>query len=130
MRKSAFFWSFEENAIIIKGRVNGKTTLRFLLDTGATNTSLDSNALALTGVDMRKPIDKVLLETANGIISTSVYLADSLYALGIEKVNYPVQVLDFLQRGITSEYDGILGLDFLQGTHFCIDTLHNEIISH
>ena len=128
MKKSPFFWSFEKNAIIVKGRVNGKTTLRFLLDTGATNTSIDSNALALTGIDIRKPIDKVLLETANGIISTNVYLSDSLDGLGISRTVFPVQVLDFLQRGITSEYDGILGLDFLQGTHFCIDTLHNEII--
>ena len=127
MKRSPFFWSFERNAIIIKGRVNSKTILRFLLDAGATNTSLDSNAIALTGIDIRKPIDKVLLETANGIISTNVYLVDSIDGLGINRVIFPVQVLDFLQRGITSEYDGILGLDFLQGTHFCIDTLHNEI---
>jgi hypothetical protein len=54
----------------------------------------------------------------------------SVAALGIVKENFPVQIIDFIERNITSEYDGILGLDFLQGTHFCIDTLHNEIIIH
>ena len=41
--------------------------------------------------------------------------------LGITKTNFEVQVYDFLAHGITSDYDGVVGLDFLKEYKFCID---------
>ncbi len=115
------------NAIIIEGWANEEGFLNLLLDTGASHTSLDSNALAISSIQLSQPVDKVLVETANGVISTNVYLMDSLESLGIYKSAFPVQIIDFIERGITSEYDGIIGLDFLAGTHFCIDTVQQQI---
>ena len=115
------------DAIIVAGRVNEGGFLNLLLDTGASHSCLDSNALAVSNIQVAKPIDKVLVETANGVISTNVYSIRSLKALGIRKTDFPVQILDFIERGITSEYDGIIGLDFLAGTHFCIDTVQQQI---
>jgi hypothetical protein len=40
---------------------------------------------------------------------------------------FPIQVYDFIAHGIYSDYDGLLGLDFLKGTKFCIDLNENTI---
>jgi hypothetical protein len=43
-----------------------------------------------------------------------------LESLGIEKTNFEVQVYDFLAHGITSNYDGVIGLNFLRENKFCL----------
>jgi hypothetical protein len=50
-----------------------------------------------------------------------------LECLGIIKTNFEVQVYDFLAHGITSEYDGVIGLNFLRNNKFCIDMLKGEV---
>jgi predicted aspartyl protease len=40
--------------------------------TGATNTTIDSNALYLLGYDLKDSVGDVEIETANGIITTKV----------------------------------------------------------
>lgn len=129
MKKIRFIWAADDNAILVKGNINNRRAMKFMLDTGASHTSIDSNALSIVGLRLSKPIDRVLVETANGVISTNVYLIDlfDLFeTLGIRKIAFPVQIIDFIARGITSEYDGIIGLDFLAGTHFCIDTVQQH----
>ena len=98
-----------------------------VLDTGATNTTIDSNALHLYGYDFNECIETVLIETANGIIETEVYEIQNLSCLGITKSKFHAQVYDFIAHGVFSDYEGLLGLDFLEGTKFCIDTKLNEI---
>jgi predicted RNA-binding protein len=39
-----------------------------------------------------------------------------------------VQVYDFLAHDILSSYQGVLGLDFFEGTRFTIDMVENTII--
>lgn len=36
-------------------------------------------------------------------------------------------ILVNIEIGIFSDYNGLLGLDFLEGTKFCIDTKENTI---
>ena len=43
------------------------------------------------------------------------------------KEKFQIQVYDFLAHGIFSDYNGLLGLDVLEGTKFCIDTRENTI---
>jgi hypothetical protein len=38
-----------------------------------------------------------------------------------------VQAHDFLEHGITSDYNGLLGLDFFEGCKFCIDMEMSEL---
>jgi hypothetical protein len=52
---------------------------------------------------------------------------DSFASLGLKKEKFQIQVFDFLAHGIFSDYNGLLGLDFLEGTKFCIDTIENTI---
>ncbi len=67
------------------------------------------------------------IETANGIITTKVFELNSFSSLGLTEKKFPIQVYDFIAHGIHSDYDGLLGLDFLRGTKFCIDLKENTI---
>lgn len=98
-----------------------------IFDTGCSNTTIDSNALYLLGHDLKDSIGTVEIETANGIVETQVYELDSFSSLGMTKNNFQIQVYDFLAHGIFSDYNGLLGLDFLEGTKFCIDTLEGTL---
>jgi len=98
-----------------------------ILDTGATNTTIDSSALYLLGHDLKDNVGTVEIETANGIIETEVFEIDIFSSLGMTKTNFQIQVYDFLAHGIFSDYNGLLGLDFLEGIKFCIDMNENTI---
>ncbi len=117
----------ESGLIIISVEIDGKFELKMVLDTGATNTTIDSNALYLLGYDLKDSIGRVEIETANGVIETDVFELLSFSSLGLSKDNFQIQVYDFLAHGIFSDYNGLLGLDFLEGTKFCIDTKSNTI---
>jgi len=67
------------------------------------------------------------IETANGIIETEVFEIGTFESLGLTKEKFQVQVYDFLAHSIFSDYNGLLGLDFLEGIKFCIDTRENSI---
>lgn len=99
-----------------------------IFDTGATNTTIDSNALYLLGYDLKDIKGIVEIETANGIIQTEIFELNTISSLGINKSNFQIQVYDFISHGIFSDYNGLLGLDFLENTKFCIDTNLDEII--
>ncbi len=98
-----------------------------VLDTGATNTTIDSNTLYLLGYDLKDNIGTVEIETANRIIETKVFEVSSFASLGLLKENFQIQVYDFVAHGVFSDYNGLLGLDFLEGTKFCIDTKQNTV---
>jgi hypothetical protein len=67
------------------------------------------------------------IETASGVIETEVFEIQKLTGLGITKNDFPVIVYDFLAHGIFSNYQGLLGMDFFEGTKFGIDTVRNQI---
>ena len=117
----------ESGLIIISIEIDDKYEFKMVLDTGATNTTIDSNALYLLGYDLKDNIGIVEIETANGIIETEVFEIDSFSSLGRTKNRFQIQVYDFLAHGIFSDYNGLLGLDFFEGTKFCIDTKRNTI---
>jgi predicted aspartyl protease len=117
----------QSGLILVNIEIDYKFSLKMILDTGATNTTIDSNALYLLGHDLKDNIGTVEIETANGIIETQIYEIDSFSSLGITKQKFQIQVYDFLAHGIFSDYNGLIGLDFLEGTKFCIDTSENTI---
>lgn len=117
----------ESGLILVNVEIDKKYELKMILDTGATNTTIDSNALYLLGHDLKDCIGIVEIETANGIIETEVFELESFASLGIKKEKFEIQVYDFIAYGIFSDYNGLLGLDFLESTKFCIDTIENTI---
>ena len=117
----------ESGLILVNVEIDNKYELKMILDTGATNTTIDSNALYLLGHDLKDSIGTVEIETANGIIETEVFEINTFASLGLTMVKFPIQVYDFVAHGIFSDYNGLLGLDFLENTKFCIDTRENTI---
>ena len=117
----------ESGLIIVSIEIDDKYELKMVLDTSATNRTIDSNALYLLGYDIKDNIGKVEIETANGIIETEVFEISSFSSLGQTKEKFQVQIYDFLDHGIFSDYNGLLGLDFFEGIKFCIDTKLNVI---
>jgi predicted aspartyl protease len=115
----------ESGLIVVSIEIDKKYRLKMMLDTGASNTTIDSNALFLLGYDLKDSIGIVEIETANGVIESSLFEVRHFQAFGLEKEHFEIQVYDFLAHGIFSDYDGLLGLDFLEGTKFCIDTKLN-----
>lgn len=117
----------ESGLILVHVVIDKMFKLKMILDTGATNTTIDSNALYLFGHDLKDNIGTVEIETANGIVETEVFEIDTFASLGLIKEKFQIQVYDFLAHGIFSDYNGLLGLDFFEGTKFCIDTRENTI---
>ena len=104
-----------------------KQELRLAIDTGATHTTIDFNALQLSGYELRNKIATVFNETANGIVESEIFEVKQIIGLGIIRNNFRIQVYDFLAHGIYSDYHGLLGLDFFEGRKFCIDLNANVI---
>ena len=127
MRFFLFDIATEEDIIIVNASIENKYRFRLALDTAATHTTIDSNVLYLSGYELRDSKGEYEIETANGIIIVERYNIGRLECLGIIKTDFEVQVYDFLAHGIASDYDGVIGLNFLREHKFCIDLLKGEI---
>jgi gag-polyprotein putative aspartyl protease len=117
----------DEDVILVNASIEGKFKFRLALDTAATHTTIDSNVLYFSGYELKNSIGEKEVETANGIIIVENYTVENLECLGILKSIFEVQVFDFLAHSITSDYDGVIGLNFLKDHKFCIDIPNAEI---
>jgi predicted aspartyl protease len=126
--KYTFKRDVEGGTIVIPIILSGMGVLNFMLDTGASHTTLDRDIVLMEGYDIHNPIDQTLVETSNGVIEVDVFELESLSAFGITRRNVQVQVYDFLAHNILSNYQGVLGLDFFEGTRFTIDMVENSIV--
>jgi predicted aspartyl protease len=127
MKKISIPIPSEEEVVVLEALINDKNELLLALDTAATHTTIDSNTLHLFGFSLGKSKERVEVETSNGIIITEIYEIPKLEVLGVVETNFDVQVYDFIAHGITSNYDGVLGLDFLKKRKFCLDLPNGEI---
>jgi predicted aspartyl protease len=117
-----FKWLDEsENLIVVNLEVNKGTPLRFLLDTGASETCFDKNIVLIENINLEELVEQVNIETANGWIVADVFLIDTIEVLGLTLKNHPVQVIDFIANGIMSNYAGILGMDILTRRKLCFN---------
>jgi hypothetical protein len=117
----------DEDVIIVNASIEGKFKFRLALDTAATHTTIDSNVLYFSGYELKNSKGEQEIETSNGIVIVETYDIEHLECLGIAKSDFEVQVYDFLAHGITSDYDGVIGLNFLREHKFCIDILKGEV---
>ncbi len=117
----------DEDVIIVNASIKGKYKFRLALDTAATHTTIDSNVLYFSGYELKDSKGEKEIETSNGIIVVETYDIEQLECLGIIKNNFEVQVYDFIAHGISSDYDGVIGLNFLKEHKFCIDFVKCEL---
>ena len=71
-----------------------------------------------SGYELKNSKGEHEIETSNGIIVVENYDIQHLECLGIIKNDLEVQVYDFLANGISSDYDGVIGLNFLKEHKF------------
>jgi len=128
MEKYKFQRESPDDLIFVKALIDNKFEFNLALDTAATHTTLDSNMLYLSGHELKDSIGKVNIETSNGIIIVEKYEIDQFECLGKKCDNFEVQVYDFLAHGITSNYDGVIGLNFFDSSKLTIDFVNSEII--
>ena len=114
----------EDDLIIVTARV-GNSVVDLVLDTGASHTFVNFGVLIKEGYRLGDTKGLVPVETANGIIYANRYEIQSLACLGITRQN--IEVTSYLFDDPES-YQGVVGLDFLQGTKFCID-LEEQLIT-
>ena len=69
----------------------------------------------------------VYFETANGVIEAYVFRIERLTALGITRTDFEICAYDFLTHQVLTNFDGVLGLDFLNGYNICIDFRESTI---
>ena len=127
MKIFPFDFPTDEDVIIVNASIEGKFKFRLALDTAATHTTIDSNVLYFSGYELKNSKGEQEIETSNGIIVVETYNIAHLECLGIIKTDFEVQVYDFLAHGITSDYDGVIELNFLREHKFCIDILKGEV---
>ena len=113
--------------IFITVRLDKQHSFKMVLDTGASCTTFDTSALYLADYTIGGISEKGAIETANGIVEVAIFKVDSLAALGITLRDVPVQAYDFLAHGILSDYEGVLGIDFLENTKFIVDMINQTI---
>ena len=116
-----------DDLIIVTALIENKFEFRLAVDTAATHTTIDSNMLYLAGYELKDSIGEVNIETSNGVIAVELYNLKMFESIGKNIENFEVQVYDFLAHGITSNYDGVLGLDFFCNSRFTIDLINQEI---
>jgi len=119
--KYGFKKDTQTGVIFVTVRLENKYKLKMILDTGASNTTIDFTALCMAGYELGRASQTSQIETANGVIEVDLFEIESLTALGHTVQNIPVHVYDFMTHGILSDYDGMLGLDFFENTVLTID---------
>lgn len=113
------------NAIIVPNvLINNKLGVNFILDTGATYTSISRATAATLGIDLNNA-KTISLKTANGIIRVPRITLSSININGIEARNVEVTVHNLpAAKNIT----GLLGLSFLDQFTITIDKRRDRII--
>ncbi len=92
--------------------------IRLLIDTGASLTVLDSAAAQLLGLDEFDALQRMQMNTANGVTEALLYRIDSM-ALGVFAVSsIDIAVVEHLDINGAS---GLLGMNFLEHFEFRID---------
>ena len=114
----------EDDLIIVTVRI-GNSILDLVLDTGASHTFINFGVLIKEGYRVGDTKGLVPVETANGIIYANRYEIRKITGLGIVKENF--EVTSYIFDDPETNYQGVLGLDFLDKIKFCIDLEQNEI---
>ena len=113
--------------IMVAVLVDKEYVFKMALDTAASITTFDINPLRMAYYPIGDIIETGLVETASGFMYVSIIKTNTISAFGHTVRDMKVQVYDFLAHGIISEYNGVLGLDFLENTKFTIDLINQTI---
>ena len=126
MKKYPFKRKNGDSLITIPGRI-GIDTIALALDTGASHATFDLTQILMLGYSIKEAVRMEQVETGGGIVETYVFILPSITCLGITRQNIEVSAYDFFAFNIVADFDGVLGLDFLEDIKFCVDLKQKEI---
>jgi predicted aspartyl protease len=126
-KRTTTFQRFDDESLMLIDFHINKASVLLAFDTGATHTVIDLTALLLMLIDIPTNAETVLLETAKGVIEAKMIKVDECQFCGIKQKNFNILTYDYIANGVLADIDGVLGLDFLQGYKFCVDTLKFEL---
>lgn len=126
MKTHHFVRHNEDDLVVVPCKIDAdKITLA--LDTGASHTTIDLTPLLLAGYSVSDAVGMERIETASGIIEAHIFIVNRIECLGIVRKNFKLSAYDFFAYHFLSDFEGVLGLDFLKGTKFCVDLDEQEI---
>ena len=114
------------SALYVNVQLNGNPqTFRFLIDTGATLTAINTSTLLRLGLNdiFSRGAPPIELETANGRVFAQSFTLDSVNVSGAVVEQVPVVILEDM-----GPLDGLLGLSFLQHFDVQINQRENKLL--
>jgi aspartyl protease family protein len=115
------------NALMVDATLSGsqnKATGVFIIDTGATYTSISQEMAEQLGLDLEN-CEKVHITTANGRIEVPKVVIETLNVNGLEAHNVEATVIQ-VRHG--SSFSGLLGLSFIRQFVLTIDPQGGQLI--
>lgn len=108
---------------LVKVMINGLYELTLLLDTGASITAINSDSLKKLGLPSRSD-RTIILDTAGSKVTSSLITIKS-FSAGAQTINN----LDIASiRFKNSQFDGLLGMNFLDNFRFIIDQKQRKLL--
>ena len=98
--------------------------LNLVLDTGSTNTVVNSGVLSAIGYEPTRSLDRTHMLTGSGVEYVPSVVVQKISALGQSRAGFHVMCHTL---PAVFEIDGVLGLDFLRGHMLGIDFLRGRI---
>jgi hypothetical protein len=127
LRQERFKRDNEDSLVILRCHFPNHE-IALALDTGASHTTIDLTALQIAGYDIADAYELTKLETAGGVIEAYLFKVKEFTALGITKRNFTLCSYDFFAQQVLSDFDGVLGLDFIDDYKICID-FRNSVVT-
>ena len=127
MRQEKFKRDNDDSLVILRCHFPNHE-IALALDTGASHTTIDLTALQIAGYDLSDAHESTRIETAGGVIEAYLFKVKEFTALGITKRNFTLCSYDFFAHQVLSDFDGVLGLDFIADYKVCIDFRNSVVI--
>jgi clan AA aspartic protease (TIGR02281 family) len=113
-----------DQALLLKATVDEVPNVKFLLDTGATYTTISRETAIRLGYDLNNS-PKINITTANGQVSMPKIVLKSVTLNGYKVRNVEATVMN-LPSGMP--FSGLLGLNFVKKNKMTINTQANELV--
>jgi clan AA aspartic protease (TIGR02281 family) len=113
-------------ALLVEATINNRSRGTFIVDTGATYTSISREMADDLGLDLTN-CDQIRITTVNGRIYVPKVMIDRLSINGLEARNVEATVIDV---PVGSSFTGLLGLSFIKQFKLTIDPAAGELVFH
>ncbi len=113
------------NALMVEASLNDRAVGTFIVDTGATYTSISRELYEDLGPENVTQIGTVRITTANGRIEVPKILIDRININGLEARDVEATVIDVRKN---SSFSGLLGLSFLRQFKLTIDPTEGRLV--